>query len=444
MPARPPASASEPDGPDPGARAPRSRLIFARRPPPAALTPRRLNAERGAAIADAARALVLTRLVVLAAGLAALALVGERPGVGPGFDPERVTVPFGALGDALVAPAARWDAVWFVTIAERGYGLDAARPAFFPLYPLLARGAGVVTGSALVGGILVSLVSFGVALYLLRRLTELELGADAARATVWLTAAFPVAFFFSAVYSEALFLALSVGCVYAARTDRWAWAGTLGLLATGTRSAGIVLLVPLALLLWDRRASGLWRRAAWVGLVPLGAAAFCGWLALRGADPRAPFDAQAEWYRELSVPFAGLWEGTTAAWDGARQLLWGSSERIFFEHAGGQPSEVARVNLQLYGFLVLGLTALVGAARCLPPAYAAYALAALALPLSTPVQAQPLMSLPRFVAVLFPLFMWGGWWIARRGRRTRVAVGAASTLGLVVFTGQFTTWRWVA
>ena len=28
------------------------------------------------------------------------------------------------------------------------------------------------------------------------------------------------------------------------------------------------------------------------------------------------------------------------------------------------------------------------------------------LPLSFPVQPQPLMSLPRFVAVLFPIFMW--------------------------------------
>lgn len=47
-------------------------------------------------------------------------------------------------------------------------------------------------------------------------------------------------------------------------------------------------------------------------------------------------------------------------------------------------------------------------------------------------------------AVLFGLFMWGRWWLARRGRPTRVAVGAAWTLGLVVFTGRFTTWRWVA
>lgn len=327
-----------------------------------------LHAGRRAALADAVRALLVTRLLVLGAGLAARVGVGERPGAGAGFDPERLTVPLGAFGDALVAPAARWDAVWYLTIAEHGYGRDAARPAFFPLYPLLARGAGAALGSALLGGILVSLLAFGVALYLLRRLTALELGPEAARVAVWLTAAFPGALFFSAVYSEALFL----------------------------------------------------------------------------AGARAPFDAQAVWFRELGMPLSGLWEGAAAAWGGARQLLSGSSARIFFTHAGGDPFEVARLNVMLFGFLVLALAALAGGIRRLPLAYAAYALAALVLPLSTPVEAQPLMSLPRFVAVLFPLFMWGGWWLARRGRPTRVAVGVASTAGLVVFTAQFTTWRWVA
>lgn len=380
----------------PAERAAALPTALARRPALAGRTSERwLDAGRRAALADAARALLVTRLLVLAAGVVAHVTVAERPGARAAFDPERLTVPFGVLGDALVAPAARWDAVWYLTIAERGYELDAVRPAFFPLYPLLAQGAGAVVASTLLGGILVSLLAFGVALYLLRRLTALELGPEAARAAVWLTAAFPAALFFSAVYSEALFLALSVGCVYAARTDRWAWAGVLGLLATSTRSAGIILLVPLAVLLWQHRG-------------------------------------------------AGLWQGASAAWGGVRQLRSGSAERIFFAPAGGDPVEVARMNLQLFGFLVLALVALVGAARRLSPLYAAYVLAALALPLSTPVEAQPLMSLPRFVAVLFPLFMWGGWWLARRGRPTRAAVGVASIAGLVVFTGQFATWRWVA
>ena len=67
------------------------------------------------------------------------------------FDPAGVTAPFGATGDLLVAPFARWDAVWYLNIAHDGYRGDASRAAFFPLYPLIARG--------IVGGVLVSAVA---------------------------------------------------------------------------------------------------------------------------------------------------------------------------------------------------------------------------------------------------------------------------------------------
>src|SRR5438874_10840403 len=68
------------------------------------------------------------------------------------FDPLGLTRGFGSLGDVLIAPAARWDAVWYVTIANHGYA-DTTHAAFFPLYPFLARALGAPAGSALIGGI---------------------------------------------------------------------------------------------------------------------------------------------------------------------------------------------------------------------------------------------------------------------------------------------------
>ena len=92
-----------------------------------------------------------------------------------GFDPSGLTAPFGYFGNLLVAPFARWDSVWYLAIAHGGYAHQPARTAFFPLYPLVLRGLGVVIGSDLIAGLLVSLACFALALVLLYRLVALEL-----------------------------------------------------------------------------------------------------------------------------------------------------------------------------------------------------------------------------------------------------------------------------
>jgi hypothetical protein len=166
----------------------------------------------------------------------------------------------------------------------------------------------------------------------------------------------------------------------------------------------------------------------WIAFVPAGLAAFCAALALGGGDAFAPFHAQDIWFRHFAGPFAGMWDGTTAAWRGLHHL--------------DQP--FARADVVLFVFLVLAVPAVVGTLRRLPPAYGAYVLAALALPLSYPVGPQPLMSLPRFLAVLFPLFMWLGAWLADGGRGRRVAVLAPSAAALVAVSAVFSTWHWFA
>ena len=391
-------------------------------------------------VALAAGALLLTRAVVWATAVLAIELAGVSRRAAD-FDPAGLTEPFGHFGDVLVGPAARWDSVWFLSIANDGYN-DAVRAAFFPLYPFVSRAAGAVVGSALLGGIVVSLACAVAGLAALHRLTAIELGEAPARATVILVACFPMAFFLSAVYSESLFLALSVGTVLAARTGRWAWAGILGALAAATRSAGVVLVVPLALLWWDT-APRRPRDLAWVALVPIGLALFCVGLALGGLDGLSPFHAQDVWFRHWAGPFVGAWDGAVAAFDGARQLLAGSRTPVYFRSAGGDPYLAAAHNLELFAALVAAVPALIGTFRRLPLAYGAYVVAALALPLSWPVTPQPLMSLPRFELVLFPLFMWLGWWAARG--RARLLVLATAFLGLQAFAvAEFATWHWVA
>jgi hypothetical protein len=371
--------------------------------------------------------------VAWVAGVVAVVVAGLHGRNPEAFDPAGLTRPFGEVGDALVAPGARWDAMWFLTIAEDGY--DDQRAAFFPLYPGLVRGLAWVVGEPVVAGIALSLACFFAALVLLHLLVALDHGREVAALTVVLVAVFPGALWFSAVYSEALFLLLSVGAVYAARTGRWAWAGAAGALAASTRSAGLVLLVPLAVLWWT--GSRRQRDAAWILLVPVGLAAFCALLALDGQDAFAPFDAQEQWSRSFAGPFAGVVDGARAAWDGAGTILGGDPRPV-------APYDPAWLDVGLFATLLGVGAALVLAVRRLPAAWWAYAVCALALPLSFPVDGQPLMSLPRFAAVLWPLHLAVALWLVRRGPASRRVVVGLSLAGLAAVSAEVATWGWVA
>jgi Mannosyltransferase (PIG-V) len=350
-----------------------------------------------------------------------------------------------SLAEPLLSPLARWDAAWYLRIAESGYGGSDVRAAFFPLYPLLVRAVaapfGASPGALLVAAYVVSLAAFFGALVLLHRLVSLELGRPLAQPALLLLAVFPAAVFFGAPYSESLFLLLAVGAFYAARTGRWAWAGAAAAGAAATRSAGVLLLLPLAMLWWSARPRKA-RDAAWLLLAPLGIAAYAAFLGLAEGDAWRFLDVQDAWSRELRVPLLGAWDGLGAAIDGARQLISGQTEVVYFEQAAGDPYRIAAINLMLFGSLVFALVASAGCLRRLPKAYGVWVAASLVLPLTFPVKPQPLMSLPRFLAVLFPIFMWLALWSEERRATARVA--AVSALGLGLFTAQFASWHWMS
>lgn len=413
---------------------------------------------------DVWQALWSSRLLVWAAGVATILAFGFGPRR-HAFDPPGMMRGFGWLGDLLAAPAARWDSAWYMVIAEHGYrpefgAFTASRTAFFPLYPLGLRAISELGVPLVLAGVLLSLTALACALYGLHRLTALEVGPHAARLAVLLTALSPMAFYFSAVYSESLYLALSVGVFLCARRGQWGRAAALGALASATRNTGMLLMLPLALLYLygpredlapDRQLARSLRPryrlrldALWLGLVPAGLGLYIAHLALAGGDPLSPFRAQTGWGRHFAGPYGGIWDGAKAAFEGARQLLSFQRHHLYYP-AAGSPFIGAGHNLMLFGFLLLAVPALVGVFRTLPLAYGTYVLAALALPLSYPVTSQPLMSLPRFLLVLFPLNMWLARWLAARDRRrTTVAVLGISAASMCLFVAQFATWHWVA
>ncbi|TMM14381.1 MAG: hypothetical protein E6G00_00665 [Actinobacteria bacterium] len=406
---------------------------------------RTLNSARAFArtppAAAAMRVFAVSRTAVfLIAFYAALPLYQRGTGVPrlivPDASLDRLVAPFGRL-NLVFAPLAKWDALWYLKIAHDGYSYPRTR-GFFPLYPMVVKAVAGFSSSPralLVASYVVALAAFAGALYFLYRLVDLELGAAAARNTLWLIAFFPAAFVFGAPYPESLFLLLSVGAFYAARTDRWAVAGLLALLASATRAAGVLLLIPLALiyLYGPRRRTDpqaprkrrhqrypIRRDALWLGLAPLGFVAFTAYLGIAHGDV-----ALAGHHVRLTE--GGFFHIVDRAFSAVPSLL-------------GQPHGTDLRPAQAigsFGFLLLAIAATVGALRRLPAAYGVYSAAVLVLALSRGA----VVALPRYLAVVFPLYMWGALASGERGITSAVLAVSATLLG--VFTYQFATWNFV-
>jgi hypothetical protein len=385
---------------------------------------------------------------------------------------------------------ARWDSKWYLQIANFGYE-DPSTPNFFPLYPLLSRLLGEVIGlvlstpeAILVAAIGISLVCFAVALRTLYRLCRAELGGDVAMLTAALVAFFPMAFFYGSAYTESLFLALSVGAIWFARSDRWAWAGICGALAAATRNPGWTLVVPLALIYllgprgmgaqarpylglpWRDRARGprsypVRRDALWILLVPLGLAAYMLFLGLSEGNPLLFAETQRErWQHQLGEiagvpagPLGGLVDATEAAGRGLRSITEQPSQAAIWAPDDGRSLRAAGINIESFAFLIFAIVGVVGALRRLPLAYGAYSALSLILVLSLPVSGglnelgalvidAPFKALPRYMAVSFPLFMWLALWTRERGLHRLAVIASALLLGL--YSAQWGTWQWVS
>jgi hypothetical protein len=96
------------------------------------------------------------------------------------------------------------------------------------------------------GGILISWLAFIAAMVGLYRLASMDVPEEDSRRAVLLAMVFPFAFFFGVVYTEALFLASTIGAFYFFRTRRWIAGGLFGAVATATRVNGIVMWPALA------------------------------------------------------------------------------------------------------------------------------------------------------------------------------------------------------
>jgi hypothetical protein len=157
-------------------------------------------------------------------------------------------------------------------------------------------------------------------------------------------------------------------------------------------------------------------------------------------DALAFAHVQRDWGRAFAAAPLVVWDGVLEAVRGARQLLWPAPR-------AGHPLQSAyfppTANLLGLPFLVVALGALVAGIRRLPVAYTGYAVVSLLFYLSFPVRGAPLLSLPRFVIVVFPLFVALAA-VSERRRWLQAVFIAVFVLGLMLLTARFAAFDWVA
>ncbi|MGA9859008.1 MAG: hypothetical protein WBQ18_14180, partial [Solirubrobacteraceae bacterium] len=267
---------------------------------------------------------------------------------------------------------------------------------------------------------------------------EHHLGRRAATATVLLLAFAPLSFFFTAVYTESLFLALAVGSMLAAQRGRFVLACALGALATLTRPVGILL--AFGLVVGRLRAHGRPDRGLLgVLALPVTLLAYLGLLAARGYPWLSPFTAQTHWQRVTVGPLAAIVAAVLSAGRGVGSIIAGAP--LYAPQRGG-PLAPGDESIVLLAVLVICIAAFISCLRRLPLQYGVLAGAMLLVTLSSPAIGQPLWSFDRFALTMFPLWMAAGGWAARR-RLVWPLVGLGATL-LVFYTLQFASWAFVA
>jgi hypothetical protein len=281
---------------------------------------------------------------------------------------------------ALLGIWERFDTLWYLRIAESGYDLPAG-VVFYPLYPGLIRGLSGLAGP-MAAALLISTVAaffyFWGLLRLVRNEVENEVRSEFPSTqplrTVMIAAAWPASFFFFAGYTEALAVALIVWCIVWARDEHWVLAAACAFAAGLTRSAGTLVIVPLAIMAW--RAP---RRARWpVAIAPLGTLGYWFWLNQTGrVSVLAAY--RTYWNTKVASPWTTLWFAIRSVAERFDSLVMISLVALIFFFVAGVTARRIRIEDRFFSAAVivhlllrLCWPPLLGAPRYLLPVYPAY------------------------------------------------------------------------
>lgn len=275
----------------------------------------------------------------------------------------------------------RWDSFFYIDIASNGYsvrsGENLSNIVFFPLYPFLIKALGFLLGNSyiLAGWIISSVSLIGSAVLLDKFIKRFHREIDPSLAISYLLI-FPTALFFNAIYTESLFLLVSLATFYFMKKHDYWLAGFVGFLASLTRVTGVLLILPMLWEIWANRKSSSFnvKNLFAACLMPLGTGLFFLYHYIKFNDLTIFFKVESAWGRSFTLN------------EGHLSLFSNASTANF----------ILDVIFVSFALITIGV-----AFYKKWTSYAIYMLATVFVALSTGT----LMSIGRYILVLFPMYI---------------------------------------
>jgi len=332
--------------------------------------------------------------------------------------------------DVVLSPAWLWsranfDGMHYIGIARGGYGLY--QQAFFPLYSKIVNlMAHLFGGRTLLAGWVVNLVCLYLGLFFFYKLLKLDFSERISKRVLVYLLLFPTAFFFSMIYTEALFFLLIIGSFYFARTKRWWLAVIFGGLASATRLVGIFLFPALLFEWWQQKKIKNFSTFIPLLLIPVGLLCYMRFLSVNCGDSLMFIHVQAFFGAGRSADKIIL----------LYQVFWRYLKMLITVDKGSLTYFVVILeSLSAVVFLFLGLFVFLRR-------WYSY-LIFMVLAYLTPTFTGTFSSMPRYVLVLFPGFILLSLW-AEKYRWLRILYPILAIPLFILCLLLFTRGFWVA
>ncbi len=317
----------------------------------------------------------------------------------------------------------RWDSGWYLNIISKGYTYipdKESSVAFFPLYPMIIKVISAITSHPKIVGFIVSNIALLIACYYLYKLVQVEYDQSTATQTIILMLIAPVSFFFSIMYTEGLFLALTISAFYYARKKNWLVASIIGFFVALTKVTGVFIFIPILMeylqISWTSLKPNfriIKKDMLWLLLIPAGLGTYMTYLYAKFGDPIAFYHAYAAWGSKLVL-------ATTT-----------------FELAAAKNYTFYKI--LFFAIVIITLLEIIYCIKCkIRLSYVTYCILLFIIFISSSL----LDSILRYTSILFPLYM-GLAILIKKHPPLKLPIELASIMLLTLMTVLFVNGYWV-